>query len=134
MVTAEQRTLAKYTGRPEVPLIVENGWSTSPYGSYQSTSCTIRNLSYIPCILLDTLLWGEIYLDPSGFTPALNCLIHGSKVRTTCGNDANGGWNQGIMNAALMGDAALKMQCINRARTLQAEDIAFRDLHLIARL
>lgn len=53
------------------------------------------------------------------FSPALNCLQHGSAIRRTCGNaNGNGGWNQGIMNAALLGDAAIaSKQCINRAKT-----------------
>jgi len=37
-------------------------------------------------------------------TPALNCLVQGRKIRTTCGNgNGNGGWNQGIMNAYAAG-------------------------------
>ena len=37
-------------------------------------------------------------------TPALNCLVQGRKIRTTCGNgNGNGGWNQGIMNAYVAG-------------------------------
>ena len=52
-------------------------------------------------------------------SPALNCLQHGNAIRKTCGNgNGNGGWNQGIMNAALLGDAAIaSKQCINRAKT-----------------
>lgn len=39
-------------------------------------------------------------------TPALNCLKLGGAIRQTCANaQSNDGWNQGVMDAALLGEA-----------------------------
>jgi hypothetical protein len=41
----------------------------------------------------------------------------GKKIRATCGNgNGNGGWNLGIMNAALMGDARIASAQASRGR------------------
>lgn len=50
-----------------------------------------------------------------------------SQVRTTCGNgNGNGGWNQGIMNAALLGDAKIAAaQSLNRAHTPSGKGYRF---------
>ena len=62
------------------------------------------------------------------YTPALNCLVKGNAIRRTCGNgNGNGGWNQGIMNAALLGNAAIAShQAILRAKTPPGKGYRFQ--------
>ena len=60
--------------------------------------------------------------DKVDITPALNCIVEGKKIRATCGNaGANGGWTQGVLNAALLGltDTASSM-AMARAKTTPA--------------
>jgi hypothetical protein len=108
---------------PPVPVIVENGIeSVSPYSSYPINS-KLHNGETPEMYAVHPYRYYSLGRKELGvkrdFAPAMNCLKEGSKIRQTCGNNnANGGWTQGIMNAALLGDAATaSATVIGRAKT-----------------
>jgi hypothetical protein len=116
---------------PAVPVTTENGFETvSPYGSYPINNA-LHNGETPELYSVHPFRYFSLGRKALGatrdFTPALNCLTHGRAIRATCGNaNGNGGWNQGIMNAALLGDAKIaSTQCVNRAKTPSGKGYRF---------
>ena len=117
---------------PPVPIITENGFlSTSPYGSYPINNAT-HNGETPELYSVHPYRYFSLGRSRLGVqrdaTPALNCLREGRKIRNTCGNaDGNGGWNQGVMNAALLGDARIaRAKVLARAHTSSATGYRFQ--------
>jgi len=133
LVTTEKRTqwAALQKIWPSVPLIVENGIeSVSPYSSYPANNALHNGETpelYSTHPYRYFTIGRQLLGAKRSLVPALNCLKLGSKVRKTCGNgNGNGGWNQGIMNAALLGDATIATkQTVNRAKTPPAKGYRF---------
>ena len=108
---------------PPVPLIEENGIvSVSPYGSYPINN-HLHNGETPEMYSVHPYRYFSVGRSKLGvqrdLSPAQNCLKYGGKVRTTCANaQKNGGWTQGLMNAALLGDAAsASASALGRAQT-----------------
>jgi hypothetical protein len=117
---------------PPLPVIVEHGYKTvSPYGSYPINN-HLHNGETPELYSVHPYRYFSVGRSVLGvqrdLTPALNCLTKGKAIRQTCANGTgNGGWNQGIMNAALLGDATIaSAQCISRARTHAGQGYRFQ--------
>jgi len=117
---------------PLLPVTMENGYlSVSPYGSYPvngalHNSETPEMYSTHPYRYFSV---GRSLLGTKrSLLPALNCLQHGAKVRRTCANaGGNSGWNQGVINAALLGDAiTAAAHVLDRALTAPATGYRFQ--------
>jgi hypothetical protein len=115
-----------------LPVIVEHGYKTvSPYGSYPINN-HLHNGETPELYSVHPYRYFSVGRSVLGvqrdLAPALNCLTKGKAIRQTCANgNGNGGWNQGIMNAALLGDATIaSAQCISRARTHAGQGYRFQ--------
>jgi len=116
---------------PPVPVTTENGYkAVSPYESYPVNS-KLHNGETPELYGIHPYRYysaGRKLLGKTDTTPAENCFLLGSKIRATCGNGQNnGGWTQGIMNAALLGiaDVASSM-AMARAKTAPAAGYRFQ--------
>lgn len=134
ITTEDQRNdwAAMQATLPAVPLITENGFlSVSPYASYPvngglHNSETPELYSVHPYRYFSL---GRATLGAKrSLQPALACLEHGGAIRRTCGNgQGNSGWNQGVMNAALLGQAPLAARMVlERALTAPAKGYRFQ--------
>ena len=116
---------------PPVPVTRENGFlSVSPYASYPINrglhNHETPELYSVHPFRYYTLGRQQLGAKRS-LEPALNCLVQGGKVRHTCANAlGNGGWSQGVMNSALLGDAEhAKADVVGRAMTQPAAGYRF---------
>ena len=119
---------------PPVPLTVEDGLTTvAPYEGYargQGPAANIRNCETpelysthpFRYFTLGTHLLGA----KRDLTPSQVC-ANGTSTRQTCRNvEQNGGWTQGILNAALLGDTAMASRMLlERANTQPAKGYRF---------
>lgn len=112
-------------------MITENGFlSTSPYASYPINS-GLHNSETPELYGVHPFRYfslGRSLLAHRDAGPALNCLREGRKIRDSCGNaNSNDGWNQGVMNAALLGDAqTARAQILARANSPSATGYRFQ--------
>eukprot|EP01001_Neometanema_parovale_P007003 NODE_332_length_2657_cov_50.772691_g312_i0.p1 GENE.NODE_332_length_2657_cov_50.772691_g312_i0~~NODE_332_length_2657_cov_50.772691_g312_i0.p1 ORF type:complete len:832 (-),score=157.15 NODE_332_length_2657_cov_50.772691_g312_i0:160-2604(-) len=129
--TAEQRAqwVEFQSKLPPVPITTEDGLRVvSPYGSYPKNN-GIHNSETPELYSTHPFRYftlGRSALGGRDINPSLVCLNQTSK-RQTCKNGAsNDGWNQGILNAALLGEAAIAHNMIvERARTSPAVGYRF---------
>eukprot|EP00035_Acanthoeca_spectabilis_P003288 m.92313 g.92313 ORF g.92313 m.92313 type:complete len:428 (+) comp12033_c0_seq1:1523-2806(+) len=115
---------------PDVPVRLAEGVPVvSPYASYPVNSKTHNSetpelYSVHPFRYYSV---GRAAVSNRSILPALNCMVKPG-VGGTCGNSrGNSGWNQGVMNAALLGLTDLAtLWVIQRAKTAPATGYRFQ--------
>jgi hypothetical protein len=115
---------------PDVPVTTTDGMDlVSPYASFPVNS-QVHNSETPELYSVHPYRYYSVGRSDGGTrssTPALNCILN-PKVRATCGNShANGGWTQGVMNAALLGLTNLAAEwVVQRATTGPATGYRFQ--------